>query len=400
VNLADHTRALAELLVRFGANVQPGQIVAVSSEPGKEPLARAVAEAAYGQGALFVDLSMFDIHFKRARAMHADPDTLGFVPPWYGTRMRALGEHRCAVISLTGPVAPRIMEGIDPARLGKDMLPSIRESTEIVNEQTINWTVAPCPTPGWAELVHPGLSPDQALERLWQQISHICRLDEEDPVTAWEARLQALTEAATKLDALGLDALRFDGPGTALQVGLFRSGRWRCGALSTIDGIAHRPNIPTEEVFTTPDPERVEGVVAATKPLVVSGVTITGLRVRFEGGRAVEIDADEGAGTLRGLSQRDDGAARLGEVAIVDRDGRIGNLDTVFFDTLLDENAASHIALGSGLEFPVEDEDERARVNHSGIHVDFMIGGPEVSVTGVRADGSEVPLLVGGAWQI
>jgi aminopeptidase len=394
------TRELAELIVRFGANVQPGQIVSIGSEPGKEHLARAIAQSAYALGAKFVDLSVFDVYFKRARALNARPDTLGFVPPWYGERVRALGEHRCAVISLVGPVAPNLMDGVDPQLLGMDMLPRVRESIEIVNERTTNWTVAPCPSPGWAELVHPELTPAEALVQLWSEVAHVCRLDEEDPVAAWERRMSGLTEVAGKLEDLALQSIRFEGPGTELSVGLFPSSRWECARISTVDGISHAPNLPTEEVFTTPDPERVEGVVTSTKPLFVSGAMVTGLRVRFEGGRAVEIDADHGADTLRHLAGRDPGAARLGEVALVDRESRIGHLGTVFFETLLDENAASHIALGQGLDFAVGDPDEHPRVNRSQLHVDFMIGSDEVSVTGVRRDGREVPLLRGGRWQI
>jgi len=396
----DYVRELAELIVRFGANVQPGQIVGVSSEPGKEPLVRAIAEAAYERGAKFVDVSVFDVHVKRARALHADPGTLDFVPPWYGERVRALGEQRAAMIALTGPVAPRIMDGVDPARLGRDMLPRVRESIEVVNARTVNWTVAPCPTQDWAELVHPELPGAEALERLWEEIAHVCRIDEPDPVAAWEARLAQLEATTHKLDELRLDAVRFDGPGTELTVGLFGGSRWVAAKLATVDGIEHVPNLPTEEVFATPDPERVEGYVTATKPLFTSGVLIPGLRVRFEGGRAVEIEAERGADTLRTLSQRDPGAARLGEIALVDREGRIGPLGTVFYDTLLDENAASHIALGQGLEFGMEDEEDAQRINTSEIHIDFMIGSDDVTVTGVTADGREVPLLRGGTWQI
>lgn len=398
--MTDYVRPLAELIVRFGANVQPGQIVSVGSEPGKEELARAIAEVAYEQGAKFVDLSVFDMHFKRVRALHADPDTLDFVPPWYGERVLALGEHRCARIALTGPVAPRLMEGVDPELLGKDMLPSVRESTKVLNDRTTNWTVVPCPTPGWAELVHPELGPDAALARLWEEIARVCRLEEPDPIAAWTERMQQLTDAATKLNELELDELRFEGPGTSLTVGLLDASRWLSAHLETVDGIVHAPNIPTEEVFTTPDPSRTEGVVTSTKPLFVSGTLIQGLRVRFEGGRAVEIEADDGAGTLRTLSQRDAGAARLGEVALVDRKGRIGPLGTIFYDTLLDENAASHIALGQGFAFAVEGDDQVGRINHSEIHVDFMIGSGEVEVSGVTRDGREVPLLRGGSWQI
>jgi aminopeptidase len=169
--------------------------------------------------------------------------------------------------------------------------------------------------------------------------------------------------------------------------------------MSTVDGIPHTPNLPTEEIFTTPDPARVEGVVTATKPLFVSGAMITGLRVRFEGGRAVEITAEQGADTLGTLSQRDEGAARLGEIALVDRESRIGSLGTVFFDTLLDENAASHIALGQGLEFTVGEQDH-GRINGSQLHIDFMVGSDEVAVTGRTRAGEEVPVLREGVWRV
>jgi aminopeptidase len=391
---------LAELIVRTGANVQPGQIVAVGSEPGKEQLARAVAESSYKAGAKFVDLSVFDVYLKRARALHADPETLSFVPPWYGERVIELGNEHAARIMLSGPVAPHAMDDVDPALAAKDMLPAIRESVQVVNDRTTNWTISPCPTAAWAELVHPDLEPEAALERLWEQIAHVCRLDEPDPVAAWEERFARLKEVAGKLDGLQLDSVHFEGPGTDLTIGLLASGTWDCADFATAGGLVHHPNIPSEEVFTTPDPTRADGIVRSTKPLFASGRLITGLQVRFEGGRAVEITADEGAETLRGLSQRDDGGSRLGEVALVDREGRIGPLETVFYDTLLDENAASHIALGQGFGFLVKDEADRKRVNASEIHIDFMIGSDDVEVTGTKQDGIEVPLLRDGAWQI
>jgi aminopeptidase len=400
MNEQHFTHRLAELIVGAGANVQPGQIVSIASEPGKEPLTRAIAEAAYERGARFVDLVVFDVHIKRARVLHADPATLEYVPEWYGERVRALGEHHAAMIALSGPVAPHIMDGIDPALLGRDMLPAVKETIEVVNERKTNWTVAPCPTAGWATLVHPGLEPDAALAQLWREIAHICRLDELDPVAAWTSRLDRLEAVAEKLDRLRLDAVRLKGPGTELTVGLFQSGRWRAARFETAGGISHLPNIPTEEVFTTPDPARVDGFVTATKPLFTSGRMISGLSVRFDRGRATEITAAEGAETLRGLSERDPGGTRLGELALVDREGRIGPLATVFFDTLLDENAASHIALGQGLDHAVEDAREAGRINNSEIHIDFMIGSEEIDVTGLTRDGGSVPLLRGGDWQL
>lgn len=394
-----HVQRLAELVVRLGANVQPGQIVALSSEPGKEPLARAIAEAAYRAGARFVDVFVFDEHVKRARALHADPATLTFVPPWYGQRVLELGRCRAATIALTGPVEPHLMDGIDPRLAARDRLPAVRESMTVVNDRAINWSVVPCPTPGWAQMVYPELDSEAALLRLWSEIAHVCRLDEPDPVSAWRTRLARLMEVAATLDRLELDRLHFQGPGTDLTIGLLPASRWIAAQLETDRGVVHVPNIPTEEVFYTPDPERVEGTVRATKPLFTSGRLIRELEVKFEHGRAVEILGSDGAEPLRSLVRRDEGAARLGEVALVDRESRIGQLGTIFYNTLLDENAASHIALGQGYAFGVAEQDA-VRINESELHIDFMIGSDEVTVSGVTRSGRELALLSGGVWQI
>jgi aminopeptidase len=218
-------------------------------------------------------------------------------------------------------------------------------------------------------------------------------------VAAWRERADLLVAIAERLTQRRFDAVRFDGPGTRLTVGLLPTSRFMAARFQTIDGIEHMPNLPTEEVFSAPDPQRVDGVVRATKPLVVGGSIVSGLEVEFREGRAVRIDADEGADVLRGYAARDEGASRLGEVALVDGDGRIGKLETVFFDTLLDENAASHIALGESYEFTAGETDFE-RLNHSSIHIDFMIGGDDVAVTGTTAEGDEVPVLRGGAWQL
>jgi aminopeptidase len=395
-----YTTALADLAVRLGANVQPGQIVALASEPGKETMTRAVAGAAYAAGAKFVDLTVFDVYLKRARALNADRETLGFVPPWIGERVVALGEERAARVSLSGPVAPHALDDVDPQLISLDRLPRVKESMKVTNDATTNWTIIPCPTAPWATLVHPRLEPAAALERLWGEIAHICRLDEPDPIAAWESRLSDLVRVSAELDELELDRVQFEGPGTDLTIGLLPSSRWQAAKFTTVGGIEHQPNIPTEEVFTTPDPERVDGVVRSTKPLFTSGTTVTGLTVRFEGGRAVQVDADQGAEVMRGMIEVDDGASRLGEVALVDREGRIGPLETVFFDTLLDENAASHIALGGGYHLTVGDAADRERINQSAIHTDFMIGSDDVAVTGVRRNGEQVPLLRNGNWKI
>jgi aminopeptidase len=391
---------LADLVVGFGANVQQDQIVSVNCEPGKESLARAIATSAYRRGARFVDVSWFDPWVKRARIAHAREETLEFVPDWYGERILALGDQRAARIGLSGPSAPGLLEDLDPVRAGKDRLPAVKESGKVVNDRTTNWSIIPAPTHAWATLVFPDLPPEEALAALEERLLHVLRLDEDDPIAAWRERADTLVSVATRLTEQGFDALHYEAPGTDFTVGLLPGGSWQAARFETVDGIEHMPNLPTEEVFTTPDPERADGEVASTKPLVLAdGTVVRGLRVRFEGGRAVQVDADSAQDTMRTIIDQDAGAARLGEVALVDGEGRIGKLDTVFYDTLIDENAASHLALGQGFPFLVE-APARERVNESQIHIDFMIGSPEMTVTGITGSGERVPVLVRGEWQV
>ena len=400
MDFGDSLQRLAELAVRVGANVQPGQIVAVGVSPGKEHFSRAVAAEAYKAGAKYVDVSWFDPWIKKARIEHAPEDTLDFVPGWLGQRILALGEERAARIAFSGPVAPGLLDGLDPERVGRDRLPFVKEAMKINNDRTTNWTIVPGPTAEWARIVHPDLDDDAALARLWEQIVHVCRLDEDDPAAAWLARRDELRAAADRLSDRAFDALHYEGPGTDFTLGMLPSHRWRSGGMQTVDGLEHMANLPTEEVFTSPDPERADGVVTSTKPLVlIDGTVIRDLVVRFEGGRAVDVSASTGEDILRTFLAADEGGTRLGECALVDASGRIGPLDTVFYDTLLDENAASHLAFGYG--FPeVVDAEVAERVNGSTVHLDFMIGSPELTVTGLTADGDRVPVLVNGRWQL
>ena len=389
----------ADLVVLTAANLQRGQLLAIGSELGKEAVTRAIAAAGYRHGAKFVDVAYFDLHVKRARLQHADEETLDFVPNWYGERILELGRQRAARVGLTGPAHPGLLSDLDPSRVGRDQLPAVRETGIVVNERTTNWTAVPCPTRPWAELVHPDLDPEDAWVKLCDEILHVCRLDTDDPIAAWRERADALVAAADRVSERRFDALRFVGPGTDLTVGLLKTSKFLAARFETVDGITHQPNLPSEEIFSSPDPTRADGVVRATKPLVLGGSIIRGLEVEFREGRAIRIDADENAEVLRSYAARDEFANRLGEVALVDGEGRIGALDTVFFDTLLDENAASHIALGHAYQMCVDDS-EAALVNDSTIHVDFMIGSPEVRVLGIAADGAETPVLVEGAWQV
>jgi aminopeptidase len=390
---------LARLTVEVGANVQPDQVVALTVATGMEPLVLAIAEASYRRGARFVDPLVFDGLVKRLRLELAAEETLSYVPPWYGERLKALGEARAARIAVAPAVDPGLLDGVDPVRAGKDQLPFVAEVFDVINDQTTNWVVIPYATPGWARIVHPQLEPDAALDRLWDELGHVLRLDEPDPSRAWQDRIDELERAASRLNELRFDALHYEGPGTDLTIGLLPGSIWQSSKGRTVDGVEHIANLPTEEVYSAPDPTRADGVVTATRPLDLGGSLIDGLRVRFENGRAVAIDADENAEVLRGHTALDEGASHLGEVALVDRQGRIGKIGTVFRNTLLDENAASHLAFGSAYASSIEPE-YQARMNHSSIHVDFMVGSDEIEVTGITRDGARVPVLRGGDWQI
>jgi aminopeptidase len=390
---------LAELSVH-GANVQKGQIVLVQAEIGLEEQARATAEAAYKRGAEFVDVAYFDPYLKRVRIESADPDTLDFVPRWYGERLLEHAELNGARINLRSVTAPNVMDGLDKSLLGKDMLPTVKEIFKVISERSTNWCFVPAPHPAWARLVYPDLPVDEAYEQLWRELEHVLRLDEPDPLAAWDERMAVLSDNAARLTERRFEAIELRGPGTELTIGLLPTAIWSSVEFSTAKGLRHLANLPSEEVFTTPDPRRTSGHVTAMKPLVLNdGTIIRGLTVRFEDGVAVEIDADENAEALRGLTEVDEGARRLGELALVDGDGRIGPLDTVFYNTALDENASSHIALGNGFPFLVEDKD-RERANVSTRHIDFMIGSAELDVDGVTADGERVPVLRNLAWQL
>jgi aminopeptidase len=234
------------------------------------------------------------------------------------------------------------------------------------------------------------------VERLWELVARAVRLDEPDPVGAWAGHMRQLKARAALLNARRFDALRFRGPGTDLTVGLLPSSQWISAESETADGHPFLPNIPTEEVATTPDPSRTEGTVRATRPFSPTrGAIVEGLELRFESGRAVDVRAERGEDLVRGQLDTDDGAARLGEVALVDRSSRVGELGVVFYDTLFDENAASHIAYGKGLPEGVDGADG---ANESSIHVDFMIGSPEVEVDGIDPNGVAVPILRNEEW--
>jgi aminopeptidase len=392
----ERLRRYAELAVRVGANVQPGQLVEVLGRVEHAPVVRAVTAAAYRAGARYVDVYYSDQHLRRALIEHASDDVLSWTPPWLLERAKEIGDERAAVLAMTGDAEPELLADLPGERVGKArMMELAEENNRQINEQLNNWTVFGVPNAGWAKQMFG----EADVNRLWDLVEYCVRLDEDDPVQAWRDHVGRIGRRARALNEMKVDTLRFTGPGTDLTIGLLPESRWQGCESETSEGLEYVANMPTEEVFTTPDLRRTEGVVRSTRPLALYGQIVRGLEVRFEGGRIVDVKAEEGEDVVRGQLQTDEQAPFLGEVALVDGTSRIGQTGMTFFDTLFDENATCHVAYGSAYAEAVEGGVIDG-VNVSTVHTDFMIGGPEIAVDATTADGTLVPLLRDDVWQL
>jgi aminopeptidase len=388
-------RRYAELAVQVGANVQPGQLVDLIAGVEHAPVAREVARAAYRAGAGYVDVLYSDQHVRRALIEHAADDLLSWTPPWLLDRAKRVGDERAAVVALVGDAEPDLLSDLPGERVGRArMVDLAEEATRQINERLNNWVVIGVPNAGWARQMLG--EPD--VERLWELVEHCVRLNEDDPVAAWREHVKVIGDRARLLNEMQVDSLRYRGPGTDLTVGLLPESRWQGCESETADGIPYVANMPTEEVFTTPDSRRTEGTVRSTMPLALYGRIVRGLEVRFEEGRIVEVHAEEGEDVVKGQLETDERAPYLGEVALVDGTSRIGQTGVTYFETLFDENATCHVAFGSAYAEAVEGGVIDG-VNVSTVHTDFMIGGPEVDVDAVLRDGTVVPLLRNDVWQ-
>ncbi len=384
----------AELAVRVGANVQPGQHVFVYPHLEHADLARALVRQAYRAGAEYVHVHYGDDHVRRAMIELGPERALTYSPEW----LKRLSEDTRgnALISTTGAADPDLLADLDGDRVGRAIPLEVAEiQRRLHREQAVNWCVVGAPNAGWARQVFG--EPD--LERLWEAVAFCLRLDEPDPFQAWREHLERLEARAAALNELRPQALRYRGPGTDLTVGLLPAARWGSARFRTAAGIEYVANLPTEEIFTTPDRRRADGTVRSSLPLVLGGQIVRGLQLTLEDGRIVRVEAEQGADLVRGQLATVENADRLGEVALVTRESRVGRSGALFFDTLFDENASCHIAYGMGLPYPFEGEpDEGANV--ASIHVDFMVGGPELEVDALLADGTALPLIREEEWRL
>jgi aminopeptidase len=383
----------AELAVRVGANVEEGQTVFINSMVEHAPLARALTRASYAAGAKYVDVLYRDQHVRKAMIELGPDDALSHTPDWLKTRAELLPK---AMIWTTGDPEPDLLADLDGERVGRAQMKALSEIARAqMIDRSVNWSGVAYPNEGWAQQVFG--APD--VERLWEAVAFCTRLDEPDPVAAWREHMERLEARAQKLTELDFDALHYRGPGTDFKVGLLPNARWMSALFRRADGREYVPNMPTEEIFTTPDARRAEGTIASSLPLALLGDIVEDLHLTVKDGKIVDVQATRGAEVVRGQLESDERAGYFGELALVDGTSRVGQTGITFFDTLYDENATCHIAYGFGIP-EVFEGDPGEGMNISTVHTDFMVGRPELEIDGLTKDGQAVPILRDETWQL
>jgi aminopeptidase len=398
---------LAAVAVNVGLGLARGQELVMTAPLEALPLARRVTEHAYKAGASLVTTLFTDEQATLMRFRHAPDESFDRVADWLQNGLASAYRGGAARLAITGG-NPALLAREDPnkvARANLALSKASRPALDLITRHEINWTIVAFATPDWALTVFPDEPADVAVAHLWDAIFAVTRIDAPHPVADWKAHSAHLQERAQFLNNKRFAALHFEGPGTDLRVGLAEGHLWLGGGTTARNGITCLPNMPTEEVFTTPHKDLTEGTVTSTKPLSYQGTLIDDIRVRFESGRIVEATATKGEAVLRRMLETDDGASRLGEVALVPHSSPIAKRGLLFWNTLFDENAASHIALGQAYSTCLRDGDtlDAAQLaskgaNSSLIHVDWMIGSGLIDVNGLASDGSVEPLMRQGEW--
>lgn len=397
----------AELIVKVGLNLQAGQRLVVLAELQTAPLVRLIATHAYQQGCRFVDVLWGDDPLAVLRFKHAPRDSFTEFSDWKTQTVAAYGQNGDALLSIASS-DPDLLAGQDPELISiaqRTQAHKARAYAELVSRSAMNWAIAGYAGAAWAAKVFPAEAPDAQVARLWAAIFNVCRIDRADPVAEWRDHIRNLDRRSAYLNAKRYAGLHYTGPGTDLTIGLADGHIWKAGATRSLTGIDFVANLPTEEVFTLPHAPQTRGHVTSTKPLSHLGALMEDFTLTFEDGRVVKAVAKRGEDILQRLLDTDEGARRLGEAALVTHRSPISHSGLLFHNTLYDENAACHLALGRGLRFTVQDgdtisdEEFTARGgNLSNIHVDFMIGSGQIDIDGLGADGSIEPVLRQGEW--
>lgn len=398
---------LAEVAVTVGLGLQPGQELVMTASLDSVPLARRITEHAYRAGATLVTTLYTDEEATLARYRFGPNESFDRAAKWLYDGMAAAFQDGSARLAITG-ADPALLANQDPDKVGRAnraMSRAYRPALELITRHAINWTIVASATPAWAAAMFPGESPDAALAKLWDSIFSTTRIDAADPVAAWRAHDASLQQRAAKMNAKRYAWLQYKGPGTDFRLGLADEHVWLGGGTTAGNGIYCVANMPTEEIFSAPHKNHAEGVVKASKPLSHQGTMIEGIQVRFHEGRIVEARASRGQEVLQKLIDTDEGARRLGEVALVPHSSPIASSGLTFLNTLFDENAASHIALGQAYSSCLRGGDKMKPeelaahgANDSLIHVDWMIGSAELDIDGITASGSAEPLMRKGEW--
>jgi aminopeptidase len=414
--LDQRLQAYGELAVKVGLNLRGGQrllVIGPLASGGASleaaPFIRHIVASAYQAGASLVEVIWGDDALQMARFAHAPRDSFGEFSTWLPKALFEHAEAGHAVLSVYANDPDQLKD--QPTDLvgavQQAVSRSVRPFRELISRNQTNWTVVAAAGAGWAARVFPQLPREQQVPRLWDAIGALCRLDRPDPVAAWETHLKALALRRDFLNSKRYSALKYAGPGTDLTIGLPEGHLWVSGRSESRSGIVFAPNLPTEEVFTMPRADRVDGVVRSSKPLSYGGNVIENFGLTFTNGRVVSVTAERGQAVLQQLVDTDPGAARLGELALVPHSSPVAQSGLLFYNTLFDENAASHVALGSAYKFTLaggenmdDDTFERAGGNRSAVHVDFMIGSDQLDVDGVLPNGTSEPLMRAGEWAV
>ncbi|WP_456274523.1 aminopeptidase [Bacillus sp. AK031] len=397
----------ADLLIRVGINLQEGQTLLINAPVTEADFVAQLTEKAYDTGAKDVIVDYSDDKVRKLKMEKAPVEGLKDFPHWKAKGFVEMAKNNVAVLNLISP-DPSLLKGIDAKRVAmanKASGEAFKDFSSYISGGRISWLIAAVPSKAWAKSVFPELSDEEAVEKLWDNIFYTTRVDQENPVHLWEKHIENMNKNADHLNERAYRKLHYKGPGTDFSVQLHPKSKWICAQFTNDKGVHFVPNLPTEEVFTIPVRDSVNGTVSSTKPLNYSGNLINNFSLTFKDGKVTEFHAEEGYDTLKGLLETDEGASFLGELALVPHDSPISNTNIIFNNTLFDENASCHIALGNALSICVENGKEMSKdelkeigFNESLTHVDFMIGSGNLDIDGEREDGTTEPIFRKGNW--